>query len=459
MKLKFFQANDGDCLLLRSADGKNVLIDGGRSGSFAEHSIPELGRLRAAGEKLDVVYVSHIDNDHISGILKLMDVEVDWRTFDFQSRSNSRLRPPRSARPPEIGALWHNSFRDTVGDNEGPLEEQLAFTMKVLGVDPRNRIETDRVENLVSGIREGLRLSHVTRPEVLGIPLNPEFGGKVMKAKRGAEPIGLGSLAISIIGPTSAALEDLREEWNDFLRNNQQAVEDLRDEAVDKQERLGQDEGTALRQAMLALAGELGVRADVTVPNLASLMLLVEEGDGDDARTLLLTGDGHTEDVVAGLEGQGKLRAGEGLHVDVLKVPHHGAAANFQPEFARRITADHYIFCGNGSHDNPEIEVLKEIIDSRLGGGRGKSPNPQADDPFTLWFSSSEAQANTESRRSHMAKVERFVLEERGGVEVSASLRRRRSQRSRGAARRRDLRGRMKAFFLREESVVALPDL
>lgn len=209
MRLSFFQANDGDCLLLSSQDGRNMLIDGGRKGSFEEHTIPALGHLKDEGQDLDVVYVSHIDNDHISGILALMDHEVDWRTFEFQrTKPNSSARAPRRPRPPTMHALWHNSFRDVVGDNQGAIEGQLAFNMKVLAVNPKMGAESDRAENLVSGIREGLRLSQRTKPEVLGISLNPDFGGKVMLAKRGADPLTLGSLAITIIGPSARDLED-----------------------------------------------------------------------------------------------------------------------------------------------------------------------------------------------------------------------------------------------------------
>ena len=63
---------------------------------------------------------------------------------------------------------------------------------------------------------------------------------------------------------------------------------------------------------------------------------------------MLLTGDGHFADILKGLEHNGLLKEGKGLHVDVLKVQHHGSEHNFKREFAKRITADHYVICGNG---------------------------------------------------------------------------------------------------------------
>ena len=47
------------------------------------------------GATLELVYVSHIDNDHISGVLQLLEDEAEWRVFDLhqadrQTRSGSR---------------------------------------------------------------------------------------------------------------------------------------------------------------------------------------------------------------------------------------------------------------------------------------------------------------------------------------------------------------------------------
>ena len=77
MKLQVFHATDGDCLLLSSGDERHhMLVDGGRKVSFRQNTRDHLAQMRVAGEKLDVVCVSHIDDDHISGILSLIEDEV-----------------------------------------------------------------------------------------------------------------------------------------------------------------------------------------------------------------------------------------------------------------------------------------------------------------------------------------------------------------------------------------------
>ena len=47
------------------------------------------------------------------------------------------------------------------------------------------------------------------------------------------------------------------------------------------------------------------------------------------------------------------VQQGGGLHVDVLKIQHHGAEHNFKREFAKRVTAENYVICGNGRTRTP----------------------------------------------------------------------------------------------------------
>jgi hypothetical protein len=157
---------------------------------------------------------------------------------------------------------------------------------------------------------------------------------------------------------------------------------------------------------LIALGKILGQRKEVTAPNLASLMVLLE-GDGS---TVLLTGDGHWEDILAGLGQVGKYQDGQPVRVDVLKVPHHGSEHNTHPEFCRAVIADHYLFCGNGDNTNPELDVIDAYLDSRLGTQKERSSHPQTDEPFTCWFTSRHTiDSEPDHHRRHMRKVEDLV--------------------------------------------------
>jgi hypothetical protein len=172
MKLTVFQAGKGDCLLLQDG-GTNVLVDGGMRDAYRTHVAPSLGALRDAGEELDLVYVSHIDRDHISGVLQLLDDEIDWRVFDFQrSTGNTHIREPTRPRPPVVRQLWHNGFGEQVKANAGEIEELLAARATVLEASDRPSLHKRAPfhRELATSISEGIELSRRASPEQLGIP-------------------------------------------------------------------------------------------------------------------------------------------------------------------------------------------------------------------------------------------------------------------------------------------------
>jgi beta-lactamase superfamily II metal-dependent hydrolase len=406
MDLTIFQAGKGDCLLLR-ADGTNILVDGGMRDAYREHVAPALGAMRSNGEELDLLYVSHIDQDHISGVLQLMDDELAWRVFSFQRGrpGGSRAREPKQARPPKVRRLWHNAFRDQVRANEGEIEELLAASAAVIEASSRSdlRDAAPLQRELATSIAEGIELSQRASAEQLGIPLNKQFDGRLALVRPNQRPIKVGAFQLTVIGPFSEDLDVLRSKWNTWLRAERKQLEGLRRRMRDDARRLPAGEVELLPRSLLETASQLGDRRDVTPPNLASLMLLAEA----DGRTALLTGDGHEREIVRGLKEAGRLDGQGRMHVDVLKVQHHGAAANIRPEFAQAVTADTYVFCGNGEHGNPEPEVVDVILDARLGTRSTPPSGPNR--AFRLVFNSSRDTEGKKELRDHMAALESQV--------------------------------------------------
>lgn len=414
MIFTIFQSDKGDCLLLESDDGKLILCDGGLRDSYIEHVAPALGRLRTNGSEIDVAYVSHIDQDHIAGILQYMDDEVAWRVFDHQKATgNNGVPKPKNPRPPKVHALWHNAFHDQVGDNAGKIEAMLAASASILAAsqDPHLLEISAEHQNLALSRSEAIRLSRRVGSSQLGIPLNAPAGGKLMMVRKSGQSITLGSLSMFIIGPFKADLENLRDEWNEWLRTNSEEIKRLRDRAERDEGDLGSSvEG--LVRGLDITAETFGDRNRVTAPNLASLMFYVEEPrKGGGNKRYLLTGDGHCDDILKGLHHHDKLdqQSNRGIHVDVLKGQHHGSEHNWNEDFCRAVTADNYIFCGNGEHENPDPGVIKLVLDSRIGLPAKRSPNAETSQPFTLWFNSSEAVATDPANGRHMKMIKDLV--------------------------------------------------
>ena len=407
MKLVVFQSDGGDSLLLESSDGKNILIDGGMASSYTKFVEPFLGSLRDQRKILDLVYISHIDQDHVQGILKMLDNEFKWRVYDYKRRQGLNPRKPKSIRPPEILEIWHNAFHEQIGDNAGYVEEMLAANAALYTYsENKESLRLARIhENLVASERQAVMISRRIGKRQLNIPLNSEWGGKLMMCKRTNKPIEKGALLIEVIGPFAKDMELLRDQWNKWLESEKgrNQLSRIRNKAEKDREKIGMSEFDQILDIIASNSNQLGNRKKVTTPNLASLMLYIEDGDS----SILLTGDGHSDDAYRGLKVRKLLREDGSLHVSILKSFHHGSEYNTKPDFCRDVTADHYVFCGDGSHHNPDIRILKMIIASRVGSDEERSQNPETKNPFKIWFNSSRSCEKAD--QEHMKKLEEYM--------------------------------------------------
>lgn len=415
MKLRIFQSAQGDCLLLESQDEHLMLCDGGMSSSFRAHVRESLGALRDDNRELDYVYVSHIDNDHITGVLQLLQDEVEWRIFDYQaSIGNPDAEEPEFPRPPVIKGLLHNSFRDQIGVNAKDVEDLLAAAVPSLfaTADPRLVDVALELQDVATAVPEAIKVSRLAASDALDIPINRIPGtvgpAKLLFFRDTVQTFDVGSMRFTIVGPGAEELESLKTGWVNWLRANKAAVREIRKELKRRVEEFS----NGAEGPPLFLGDWNGVPnyEGVTAPNIASLMFMVEEA----GKRLLLTGDSQQDKIIDGLQRTGFL-AGAGLHVDVLKVQHHGSENNLDANFARHVSADHYVFCGNGLHGNPSLDVIDFIFTSRCGTPAERAIAPAAlDRTFHFWFSTtSAAQDDGTERQEVMRAVEERVEEHR----------------------------------------------
>ena len=402
MQLTVFQSGKGDCLLLTdTGDKTRILVDGGMPDAYSEHVAPALSALRKKKKKdIDLVYVSHIDQDHIGGILRLLDDEVRWRVHEHQVKNGNRThQAPLAPRPPKIGGLWHNAFRDQLPKKAEPIAETLAAMAPILSGAVLDELrEIGRMQgDLTSSVDEAIRVSRRIGPTQLKIPLNQQGQGKLLMRRKGQKPITLGQFRITVLAPSPKQLEALRAQWTAWLEkaSSKKLLNQLLEKSRADDKGLGAA-GFEQLFAMIRLQAEaFGDPASVTPPNLASLMLLVEEG----GKSILLTGDGRWDHLVEGLTDTGRLKRDGPFNVDILKVPHHGSKNNVvNTDLLDRVIATHYVFCGDGHHGNPGVEVIDFMVKQRL-----KAPGK-----FKFWFNCSAAVAGRHEV-AHMRDVDRKV--------------------------------------------------
>jgi ribonuclease BN (tRNA processing enzyme) len=324
LKLIVVQAQFGDCLLLQSYnEDKNnfILVDGGTSQTYEKDLKFVISKLRSKQKKVDLVILSHIDNDHILGLLDLFE----------------DIKRNREANADElIGGLWHNSFKDITDEktDSSRLMQKLFLSNQFSAIGLNTNRTHLPVIGALKGIAEGRDLTKIAKS--LHIPINQQFGGRLIIVGNEYKSLEVGNMKFTILGPTEKNLDKLRKIWNDWLTKHLTSLTKVSD-----------------WQALKIL--------DASVSNLSSIMFMVES----QRKKLLFTGDGLGEDVVDVLSERGLLDSEGKCHVNIMKVPHHGSERNASREFFNTVTADSYVISANGRDDNPSLATLKWIIESR----------------------------------------------------------------------------------------------
>jgi len=209
--------------------------------------------LRGAADRLrvDLSMVSHIDDDHIAGMVQL-------------TRKLREIKEDNGVPFLDIRRFWFNSFSALVGTLPEPAQklatlaasDDAALSAELPGI----RHETAAV---LSSVGQGEKLT--AEIITLGLPLN-ERRGKPLAAP---DTMMVNGAKVTILGPLQSRLDDLQHEWAKQAK-------------------------TAAKPA--DLAGLFREDLDTSVPNLSSLVALVEI----DGKRILLTGDARGDDIVKG---------------------------------------------------------------------------------------------------------------------------------------------------------------
>jgi hypothetical protein len=326
--LEALVAFNGDCLLLHGGtadDRRLVLIDGGPTRTWGKSLKPRLDELRAAqpapGDplRIDLAMVSHVDDDHIGGMVAF----------------TGELVSETGARPYEVSTLWHNSFDDVIGNIDAELRAAALASLDTPVGDRRADEIRAASRAVLATVGDGRRLRQDA--ETLGWQINRPFGTFVALPAEGARTIKLGPMNLTVVCPHAAQLAALDKAWEAYL----------------KQE---------AKRAQAPAAAPAGVDAapDSSPYNLSSIVVVAE----CQGKTMLLTGDALSDHILAGLEQAGLLQDGK-AHFDIFKLPHHGSERNTTQAFFDAITADHYVISANGHDGNPDFNTLHKIAASR----------------------------------------------------------------------------------------------
>lgn len=341
-----YPAGNGDAFLISSAP-LNVLVDGGYGQTFDEHIASDLRDLSSKGERLDLLIASHIDADHISGLIRFLTANGSFAAPQIVSIRN----------------IWHNSLRSLTAKNDAkihPSDREILDAIYRRG-HPATAEHDARGATAISA-RQGSSLASLIHAG--GYQWNGHNGTTGI-AVECMPVINLPGGQVRVIGPTQQRLDGLLKWWKGQLRQmgyrGPTGAGDVIDDAFEFMcGHVG--EGTPPRPVVLSAGSRKSLddvyEPDVSITNGSSIAAIIELGG---VRILMLA-DAWAEDVVPALRALQS--QGCSMVFDAIKISHHGSLHNTSPELLQLVDAPRYIVSSNGmAHGHPDMEVLAEIVD------------------------------------------------------------------------------------------------
>lgn len=316
MRLKVLKSFNGDSLLLSFVDEngicRNILIDGGVSATYSQKDkkgkiiendlFNVITSIRKSGQKIDLLILTHVDDDHIGGILKWF--ENDNAALDL------------------IECVWFNSgkiIRGFLADSQYQIDYSL---------------DIKQVEGLDTSIKQGITFEQFLEKK-------PGLWDKQIKiATEKAFPFF--NCAITIISPDRNKLTQLLNKWSEkekaYLETSATNDYDL-----------------SLKEHILE---DTDFIEDTAVQNGSSISVLISYG----SKNILFLADAHPSVIVASLRALGHSNKNP-IECEVVKLSHHGSKSNNSLEMLRMINSSQYIISTNGDkHAHPHKRLIARIV-------------------------------------------------------------------------------------------------
>lgn len=303
-RIDMLPGREGDCLWIEYGDPKKprrILVDGGRQVAYATLK-KRFAALPSNQRKFELLVLSHIDADHIEGLLKLItdpDLPVSFKD------------------------VWFNG-----------------------------KCHLDKAQNFGAVQGEALSAGILKR----GWKWNAAFKGKsVVIPDSGRLPVKrlAGGMSLTVLSPTWDKLEQLAPVWERELKKAALAKKKAK---ADRDPPDSESYGAPTVEEIEAAAASVFV-ADKSEANGSSICLLAEF----DGRKVVLAGDGHADVLTASLA---KLReGGKRVKLNAFKLSHHGSRCTNSVDLMRQIRCKKFLISTDGSrHDHPHLESICRIL-------------------------------------------------------------------------------------------------
>lgn len=350
-QLRMYPAKNGDSFLVRtdSPEPLIILVDGGFVDTFRSYIHEDLKTLSEQGYRLNLVVATHIDTDHISGLIELL-------------KKNGSSSNPKII---HIDHVWHNSVRSMSlgkGNNISPDDRELLDEIKRVGFVIASQDEKNESE---ISAREGSSLAALLLSG--GYSWNEGVGHQSINCEESQTLVFDKDAKIQVIGPRLKRLEKLKKWWMQELRrygftgelNENKDFDDAFEFlCANKDLQLNEDDLKLISAKTQEAALTDIYKQDRSVTNASSIAFIATINKV----RLLFLGDALAEDTEEELTRLSS--EGTSMVFDAIKISHHGSLHSTSPSLLQLIDAPIFLISSNGQrHNHPDVEVLKEIVD------------------------------------------------------------------------------------------------
>jgi len=306
LKLTLLPARQGDCLWItygREEAAHHLVIDGGpeKAGTLRSHI---QSRMTAAPDRklhIDLLVVTHVDNDHIGGVLEVIENLPSGLT---------------------IGEIWFNAYRHLL---------------------PPDKL----------GPPQGDRLSKALDRLQPAVPWNVGFDeGPVVIPDQGALPrrTRQDGMTITLLGPDRPQLARLAGVWAKVVAEEEMTVKGKReaDDLLGRKEPWPPDITTLAQRKFQSDTGEA---------NGSSIALLVEY----DGKRILCAADAHAVPLANALTRLPDEE--ERIRLSAFKLSHHGSRKSTSSELLKLVACERYLISTDGSYfGHPDPEAIARVL-------------------------------------------------------------------------------------------------
>lgn len=341
--LRIYPAKDGDSFLL-NFEGILFLIDGGYVNTYRNFIKNDLIRLNKLGFILNYLIVTHIDQDHISGINIFLD----------ENNANEVI---------PIGNIWHNSLKHLSPKRS---KSKLNHNLIIQNLANQSYLKIENFgEKKVSAIQGSTLASLISEGNY---NWNEAFNKKAVSIENNTEVNISDKVKLILLSPDDKKIDTLNKFWQRELLKNGFLEEISEDRVFDdafeimiskqKQKKRKKYRNISTKQDKVNDLLSIDFQEDDSASNGSSFAFILESKE----KRVLFLGDSHPSLVCKSLKK--RYQANEfPIYFDFIKVSHHGSFSNNSPELLSLITSDKFILSTNGKkHLHPDLETIAQII-------------------------------------------------------------------------------------------------